>query len=235
MRRAALMAALLAFGGSTVANAAEPTSAPTPRPTPAPTPPPRPATIDRNSAFILIRTSLIALQQANQTGNYSVLRGISSPDFQSANSPERLAQVFSNLRAKNFDLSGVVVLDPQLTVLPEIYSNGVMRMAGFFPSVPMQVYFELQFIPVAGQWRLVALAVDVGSATQAPPAPASTPNPALASSHSPTPAPKPAAAQSPSAAPSQPAAAKPESTESPSVEINVKPKPTPKPTPKRKV
>src|SRR6266404_8541589 len=119
---------------------------------------------------MLIRTTLVALQQANQTGNYSVLHGISSPGFQSVNSPDRLAQVFANLRAKNFDLSGVVVLEPQLSVMPELYSNGVMRMAGFFPSVPMQVYFELQFIPVQGQWRLLAIAVNVGSPISSAPA-----------------------------------------------------------------
>ena len=125
--------------------------------------------------LILIRTTLVALQQANQTGNYAVLYGISAPGFQSVNSPERLSQIFANLRAKNFDLSGVVVLEPQLTVLPVIYSNGVMRMAGFFPSAPMQVSFELQFIAVQGQWRLLGIGVDVGSAT--PPAPIEAPQP----------------------------------------------------------
>jgi hypothetical protein len=180
-RNIALAAALLAIGFPRLAGAVDPSVAPA-----APTPPPRPVEIDKNSALILIRTTLIALQQANQTGNYSVLYGISAPGFQSVNSPERLSQIFANLRAKNFDLSGVVVLEPQLTVLPEIYSNGTMRMAGFFPSVPMQVYFELQFTPVQGRWRLIAIAVDVGGATPAAP---STPNPALASSYSPTPTP----------------------------------------------
>ena len=177
---ALLVSAILAYGSLGTASAA---------PTPAPTPPPRPLQIDKNSVLILIRTTLVALQQANQTGNYNVLRGLTAPEFQKSNSAEKLAQIFANLRAKNFDLSGVVVLDPQLTVLPEIYSNGVMRFAGFFPSVPMQVLFEMQFFPVNGQWRLVALAVDVAGSAPAAPVNA-TPNPALASSHSPTPAPK---------------------------------------------
>jgi hypothetical protein len=151
--------------------------------------------MDKNSALILVRTTLIALQQANQTGNYSVLYSLSAPGFQKLNSPERLSQLFAKLRAKNFDLSGVLVLEPQFTVLPEIYSNGTMRMAGFFPSVPMQVYFDLQFAPVQGQWRVVAIAVDIGGATPAAP----TPNPALASSYSPTPTPPPTPTPTPSA------------------------------------
>jgi hypothetical protein len=154
--------------------------------------------------LILIRTTLVAVQQANQTDNYSVLYGISAPGFQQVNSSQRLSQIFANLRAKNFDLSGVVVLEPQLVALPELYSNGVMRITGFFPSVPMQVYFDLQFIPVEGQWRLVAISVDVGSATPA----------------------------APSAAPSQPTAAKPDAKQSPSVEGNVTPKPSVTASPK---
>jgi len=45
-------------------------------------------------------------------------------------------------------------------------------MAGFFPSVPSQVNFELLFAPVEGQWRLFGVSLSVGqSAPVAPPAP----------------------------------------------------------------
>ena len=158
------LAVVLVIAFVQIANAASPVPSAA-----AATPPPQPAQIDRNTALILIRTTIVAVQQANQSGNYSVLREISAPGFQSVNSPEQLSQIFASLRRKNFDLSGVVVLEPQLTVLPELYSNGVMRMAGFFPSVPMQVYFDLQFIPVQGQWRLLAIGVNVGSPVSAPP------------------------------------------------------------------
>jgi hypothetical protein len=73
-------------------------------------------------------------------------------------------------------------------------------MAGFFPSVPMQVNFDLQFIGVRGQWRLLGIAVDVVSATplrqlpkhrvqarQLPVAPSSeSPSPAPTESSTPT-------------------------------------------------
>lgn len=179
-RGIALATALLAIGFLPIASAADPFSSQA-------TPPPRMVEMDKNSALILVRTTLIALQQANQTGNYSVLYSLSAPGFQKLNSPERLSQLFAKLRAKNFDLSGVLVLEPQFTVLPELYSNGTMRMAGFFPSVPIQVYFDLQFAPVQGQWRVVAIAVDIGGATPVAP----TPNPALATSYSPAPSPTP--------------------------------------------
>jgi hypothetical protein len=135
---------------------------------------PKPAQIDRNGVLILIRTTLLALDQANKTGNYTVLRDLGAPQFQ-ANSAARLAEIFVQQRRDNVDLSGVAVIDPQLTLLPQIEANGMMRMAGFFPSVPTQVNFELAFAPVDGRWRLFGLSVSFGQAAPAapqPPAPA---------------------------------------------------------------
>ncbi len=65
----------------------------------------------------------------------------------------------------------MAVIDPQLTLLPQIEANGLMRMAGFFPSVPTQVNFELLYAPVDGRWRLFGLSVSFGQAAPAAPAP----------------------------------------------------------------
>src|SRR6266478_3465239 len=141
---------------------------PAPKQQPSPPQAPTPAQIDRNGVLILIRSTLLALDQANKTGNYTVLRDLGSPDFQ-ANSAARLAEIFAQERRDNIDLSGVAVIDPQLTLLPQIEANGMMHMAGFFPSVPTQVNFEMAFAPVGGRWRLFALSVSFGQA--APTAP----------------------------------------------------------------
>jgi hypothetical protein len=136
---------------------------------------PKPAQIDRNGVLILVRSVLLALDQANKTGNYTVLRDLGAPGFQ-VNTAARLAEIFAKQRNDNFDLSGVAVIDPQLNLLPQIDANGLMRMAGFFPSVLSQVNFELVFSPVNGQWRLFGLSVTVGqSAPAAPAAPEPTP------------------------------------------------------------
>jgi hypothetical protein len=114
---------------------------------------PKPAQIDRNGVLIMIRSGLLALDQANKTGNCD----LGSPDFQ-ANSAARLAEIFAQQRRDNIDLSGAVI-DPQLTLLPQIEANGMMHTAGFFPSVPTQVNFELAYAPVDGRWRLFGISV----------------------------------------------------------------------------
>jgi hypothetical protein len=162
---------------------------------------PKPAQIDRNGVLMLVRSSLLALDQANKTGNYTVLRDLGAPGFQT-NTAARLAEIFAAQRRDNVDLSGVAVIDPQLNVLPQIEANGMMRMAGFFPSVPTQVNFDLIFAPVNGQWRLFGISVNLGSS--APVAPSPPPDPAAKNAAGKAAPAKPAAASAtkPPAAPS---------------------------------
>jgi hypothetical protein len=192
---AAVIAAFISFGHAQAPNAPQPlTVAQGPNP---PQSAPRAAQIDRNGVLILIRESLLALDQANKTGNYTVLRDLGSPAFQ-ANSAARLSEIFAKQRNDNVDLSGVVVIDPQLTLLPQIEANGLLHMSGFFPSVPTQVNFDLAFAAVNGQWRLFGISVALGHAEPAAPEPPpqaaapAPPKPAPAAKPAPKPAPNPA-------------------------------------------
>jgi hypothetical protein len=157
---------------------------------PAAAAPPEPtakaANIDRSGVLILVRSTLLALDHANKTGNYTVLRDLGSPQFQ-ANTAARLSEIFAAQRRDALDLSGVAALDPQLTLLPQIESNGMLHMSGYFPSIPTQVTFDLAYAPVSGQWRLFGISVGLGQAAPSAPAPA-----AAAPSRKPPPA-KPAA------------------------------------------
>jgi hypothetical protein len=126
------------------------------------------AQIDRNGVLILIRSTLLALDHGNKTGNYTVLRDLGAPGFQS-NTAAKLSEIFAGQRKDNLDLSGVAVLDPQLSLLPQIEENGMLHMSGFFPSVPTQVNFDLLFAPVSGQWRLFGIGVNLGTAAPVAP------------------------------------------------------------------
>jgi hypothetical protein len=183
--RALAFAALLAASAASIANGQEAK----------PAQEPKPAQIDRNGVLILIRSTLLALDQANKTGNYTVLRDLGAPSFQAANTAARLGDIFAGLRRDKLDLSGVAVLEPQLTLLPQIESSGMMHMTGFFPSVPTQVKFELLYAPVEGQWRLYG--VSVGLEASGPPAPQPT-------AAAPTPSTPPPSPSAPSKKPPKP-------------------------------
>jgi len=162
---------------------------------------PKPAQIDRNGVLMLVRSTLLALDHANKTGNYTVLRDIGAPAFQS-NSAARLGEIFAKLRNDNLDLSGVAVLDPQLSLLPQIEANGLMHMTGFFPSVPTQVNFDLAYAAVNGQWRLFGISVSIGQSGPTAPEPPAPPPSAQKQ-------PPANGAKAPAAAKSAPVAAKP--------------------------
>ena len=168
----AVLAALLAL---TVAQAVLPQDMAIAQTQDADKPPaPKPAPIDRNGVLILIRSALLALDQANKTGNYTVLRDLGAPGFQ-VNTAARLAEIFARQREQNLDLSGVAVIDPQLSLLPQIEPNGMMHMAGSFPSIPSPVDFELVFASVNGQWRLFGISVSIGHTASTPAAQAGSP------------------------------------------------------------
>ena len=138
---------------------------------PAQAPAPRPASIDRNGVLILLRSTLLALDHANKTGNYTVLRDLGSATFRAYNAAQ-IADTFAPHRRDRLDLSGVSVLEPQLSAAPTIGADGLMRLEGVFPSVPSQVNFSLVFAPEDRIWRLAGLSLRLSpSGPEAPPTP----------------------------------------------------------------
>ena len=113
--------------------------------------------------LILVRNAILALNQANFTGNYTVLRDMGSPSLQTASAAD-LGIAFANLRQQKVDLSPVLILSPALTESPALGPDGVLKLAGHFPTKPLQINFAMTFQPVGGVWRLHGLAVNTSQA-----------------------------------------------------------------------
>jgi len=117
---------------------------------------------------LLLRNTLITLNDALQTGNYTVLRDRGAPGFSNANSAAKLSQIFANLQSRGIDMSVVSVLTPQLTEAPTLDQKAhMLRLKGYFPSQPVQINFEILYQVVGGRWRLFGMAVTPSQA--APP------------------------------------------------------------------
>ena len=115
--------------------------------------------------LIMIRSSLVALSQANKTGNYTVLNALGSDNFRINNSPARLADLFASFRANAIDLAPVTYVNPVLAQAPAI-TDGRLRLVGSFPTQPMQVNFDLQYEPAGTGWKLFGIAVNLSNVTQ---------------------------------------------------------------------
>ncbi|MGF1620127.1 MAG: hypothetical protein ACFCUR_05900 [Rhodomicrobiaceae bacterium] len=129
-----------------------------------------PAVPDPYTLNMMIRSSVIALNQANKTGNYSVLLDLGAPAFRASNNSASLAQIFAALRQRNLDLSPILFFTPKLVQQPEITPNGILRLAGFFPTAPERVNFDIYMQMVGTEWQLFGIGVstspaDVTSAT----------------------------------------------------------------------
>ncbi len=148
---------------------------------PTTTPPPSPPQIARIAkariqntlpvklaqALYLIRSTLLTLNDANRSGNYSVLRDLAAPRFQAKNSAADLAQIFSDLRGRHFDLFAVAITAPKLTAPPHLENTGLLRLTGYFPTRPLQINFDLLFENVGNEWRLFGISVATPQASLA--------------------------------------------------------------------
>jgi hypothetical protein len=123
--------------------------------------------VSTEQALYLIRSTLLTLNDANRSGNYTVLRDLAAPDFQGRNTAADLSQIFSDLRQRNFDLYGAALLAPQLTAVPALDQRGYLHLTGFFPTRPQQIDFDLLFQNVANQWRLFGIAINTPQAPTA--------------------------------------------------------------------
>ncbi|MEL7543777.1 MAG: hypothetical protein AAGJ70_08375 [Pseudomonadota bacterium] len=114
---------------------------------------------DPKQMAMLVHSTVTALDQANKTGNYAVLRSLAAPAFQRHNTPDRLAQIFAQLRGSNVNLAPAVLYDPLLVRPAWLDANGHLRLEGFYPTRPMRVHFNLSFRQVGRTWRLFGLSV----------------------------------------------------------------------------
>lgn len=121
-----------------------------------------------NLLEMMVRSVLIAVNQANFTGNYSVLHALGTREMQTKMKPEDLSKSFAILRKKGVDLTTVLSYPVRFSLPPAVGKDGILQLVGTIPSKPHQIDFSIVYFPVAGFWRIDALTVAaVSSAAEA--------------------------------------------------------------------
>lgn len=116
----------------------------------------------------LVWSTMAAVDHANKTGNYSVLRGLGSPDFQASNGAPALSRIFAGLREQGINLSDTLSIEPAYEFAPGI-EGGMLRLRGAFRMRPQAVQFDLLFQWNQG-WMLNGIAVRTVPYSSLPPA-----------------------------------------------------------------
>lgn len=138
---------------------------------PRPAAPAQGAAPDTLLTLKLIWSTMAALDHANQTGNYSVLRDLGAPSFQANNSAATLASTFQALRNQRVDVANALIVTPTFEIGPTMIEGGLLRARGSFPLRPSPIGFDLLFQNTGGQWRLFGIAVVPLAAQPAPAVP----------------------------------------------------------------
>ena len=116
---------------------------------------------DFPAQVMLIKNTIVAVNHGNLTGNYTVLRDLTSEKFRQRNKASDLAETFVNLRKQKFDLSPILVNSPQLTQRPAQDQHGRLQLVGFFPTRPQAVQFTLIFQHIQGGWVIDEISLSI--------------------------------------------------------------------------
>ena len=115
---------------------------------------------------ILIKTSLLTLNDANLTGNYTVLHAKLAKPFREQFNPERLKNVFKTFADQKADWGLIAAKSPIVTTPSAIDSRGALVLRGYFDTAPSRLNYELDFIPSEGEWKPIMLNVHVKPPTE---------------------------------------------------------------------
>ncbi len=107
----------------------------------------------------LVRTSLMALDDANRSGNYTVLRDLAAPSFREKNSAADLAHIFTEMRRARLDLSMAAIMAPELDEQPSLDGERRLRLKGYYATEPNRVVFDLIYESVGGHWLLNGISI----------------------------------------------------------------------------
>ncbi len=108
---------------------------------------------------MFVKNALTAVNHGNLTGNYSVLRDLGSTGFREKNTAADLANAFANHRKQHFDLSPILIAEPQFTEQPTEIKPGFLKLVGFFPTQPQVVQFAVVYQRTEKGWGIDELSI----------------------------------------------------------------------------
>ncbi len=110
---------------------------------------------------ILIKTALLTLNDANLTGNYTVLHAKLAKVFRDQISPDGLQKGFKPFADQKVDFGLIATKPPIASTEATIDSRGALVLRGYFDTAPSRVTYELDFLPSEGLWKPIMLNVRV--------------------------------------------------------------------------
>ena len=125
----------------------------------------------------LLWSTILAVDHANRSGNYSVLRDLGAQGFQINNNAAQLAQVFAGIRAQRIDLSNALLVPPTYAEAPRQVQADIIQVKGMFQLRPTSIYFDVYYRWEEGRWKLFGIDIQPLEMVSAMPGPQPTVQP----------------------------------------------------------
>ena len=119
---------------------------------------------DDYALTMLIYTVMAGLHNAHVTGNYTVLRDLSAPQFRARNSAAKLGTIFAAHRKYGINIAAALLYPPRLDTAAYLDKNSLLQVRGSFETSPQRLVFSLTFQQVAGRWQIFGINVKLGKA-----------------------------------------------------------------------
>jgi hypothetical protein len=110
---------------------------------------------------VLIKTYLLTLNDANITGDYTVLHARLAKPFREQFDAARLKKVFKSFTEKKIDYGIIAAKPPIASEKSKIDNRGALILRGYFDTKPSRVSYELDFVPSEGEWKPIKINVHV--------------------------------------------------------------------------
>jgi hypothetical protein len=115
---------------------------------------------------ILIKAWLLTLNDANVTGNYSVLYAKLAKPVRDQFSLDQVKQSFKDFADKKIDFKVIAAETPIATRPSQIDERGALVLRGYFGSASNRLVYALDFIPSEGEWKPLKLSVQLNPAAE---------------------------------------------------------------------
>ena len=114
----------------------------------------------------LIKTCILTLNDANITGNYTVLHAKLAKPFRTQFTPDKLKAGFKSFADQQIDLSIIAIKTPAAATPTKIDERGVLQLRGYFDTQPSRVHYELDFLVSEEEWKPISINVRVRPASE---------------------------------------------------------------------
>jgi hypothetical protein len=107
----------------------------------------------------LVLDTLVSFNDSVQSDDFTDFHATMAKPAQEQISVEKLKTSFHEFVEKKIDFSDIENLDPTFDS-KEIDKDGILNVAGSYPTTPVIVQFRLRYLQEEGEWKLFGINVD---------------------------------------------------------------------------